>query len=87
MRIDPDCRDPDLLAAEVRRLRAVIESGGPDLTGAERGAIAAGLGALETLYEDAPEISRPIYDAYAPTLRMLLERTRGQGPADATDGR
>ena len=46
------------------------------LTDAERGAIAAGLGALETLYEDAPEISRPIYDAYAPTLRMLLERTK-----------
>jgi hypothetical protein len=27
MRIDPDCRDPDLLAAEVRRLRAVIDAG------------------------------------------------------------
>jgi hypothetical protein len=28
MRIDPDtCRDPDLLAAEVRRLRAVIAAG------------------------------------------------------------
>ena len=24
MRIDPDCRDPDLLAAEVRRLRSAI---------------------------------------------------------------
>lgn len=24
MRLDPDCRDPDLLAAEVRRLRAAI---------------------------------------------------------------
>lgn len=24
MRIDPDCRDPDLLAAEVRRLRGAI---------------------------------------------------------------
>ena len=28
MRIDPDtCRDPDLLASEVRRLRAVIAAG------------------------------------------------------------
>jgi hypothetical protein len=44
-------------------------------TDEERGAIAAGLGALETLYEDAPAISRPIYDAYAPTLRRLLKRT------------
>ena len=24
MRLDPDCRDPELLAAEVRRLRAAI---------------------------------------------------------------
>jgi len=31
MRIDPNiCRDPDLLAAEVRRLRAVIEASHPD---------------------------------------------------------
>jgi hypothetical protein len=30
MKPDPyDCRDPDLLAAEVRRLRAVIDSGAP----------------------------------------------------------
>jgi hypothetical protein len=30
MRIDPDtCRDPDLLAAEVRRLRAVIAASHP----------------------------------------------------------
>jgi hypothetical protein len=53
-------------ASEIERLR---------LTDEERGAIAAGLGALETLYEDAPAISRPIYDAYAPTLRRLLKRT------------
>lgn len=32
MRIDPDeCRDPDLLAAEVRRLRAVIAAGEPTI--------------------------------------------------------
>jgi hypothetical protein len=40
MRIDPDeCRDPDLLAAEVRRLRAVIAAGEPTLTDAERESI------------------------------------------------
>jgi hypothetical protein len=33
MRIDPDtCRDPDLLAAEVRRLEAVIAAGEATLT-------------------------------------------------------
>ena len=37
MRIDPDeCRDPDLLAAEVRRLRAVIAAGEPTLADEER---------------------------------------------------
>jgi hypothetical protein len=37
MRPDPDtCRDPDLLAAEVRRLRGVIAAGEPALTDAER---------------------------------------------------
>lgn len=46
------------------------------LTGQEREAIAAGLGSLESLYADAPPVSRPIYDAHAPTLRGLLERTR-----------
>jgi imidazolonepropionase-like amidohydrolase len=36
MRVDPDtCRDPDLLAAEVRRLRAVIDSGAPVVAHAE----------------------------------------------------
>jgi len=40
MRIDPDeCRDPDLLAAEVRRLNAAIDAGSPTLTDEEREAI------------------------------------------------
>ena len=39
MRIDDGCRDPDLLAAEVRRLRAVIAAGEPTLTDAERAAV------------------------------------------------
>lgn len=38
MRIDQDeCRDPELLAAEVRRLQAVIAAGDPTLTAEERG--------------------------------------------------
>ena len=42
MRIDPDtCRDPVLLSAEVRRLQAVIASGEPTLTDAEREAVLA----------------------------------------------
>ena len=48
------------------------------LTHAEREAIAAGLGALESLYADAPPISRPIYDRHAPMLRGLLERAHAQ---------
>jgi siderophore synthetase component len=37
MRIDPDtCRDPDLLAAEVRRLQGVIAAGELTLTDEER---------------------------------------------------
>ena len=47
------------------------------LTDEEREAIAAGLGALERLYEDSPPISQPIYEQHAPTLRGLLERTLG----------
>ena len=40
MRIDPDeCRDPELLAAEVRRLRTVIAAGEPAITDEEREAI------------------------------------------------
>jgi hypothetical protein len=57
----------DDAAEEIERLR---------LTDAEREAIAAGLGALEAIYDDEPQISRPLYDAYAPALRGLLERTR-----------
>jgi hypothetical protein len=53
-------------ADEIERLR---------LTDAEREAIAAGLGALEAIYADPPQVRRPLYDAYAPTLRRLLDRT------------
>jgi hypothetical protein len=39
MRIDEECRDPELLVAEVRRLRTVIAAGETTLTDAEREAI------------------------------------------------
>jgi hypothetical protein len=55
------------LREEIQRLR---------LTGAEREAIAAGLGALERLYDDSPPLSKPIYEQHAPTLRGLLERLK-----------
>jgi hypothetical protein len=67
MRIDPDaCRDPDLLADEVRRLRAVIESGKPVLTDAERQAIRFAI-----VLNDESGIPDD-----AATLRGLLDRTQ-----------
>ena len=64
MRIDAnECRDPDLLAAEVRRLRAVIAAGEPAITAEEREAIE--LSISKRLDLDA------IY-----TLRKLLERLK-----------
>ena len=63
MRIDPDtCTDPVLLAAEVRRLQAVIDSEST-LTDAEREAVAYYVGT------GGP-------DAVDATLRGLLERTK-----------
>jgi hypothetical protein len=67
MRPDPEaCRDPDLLAAEVRRLRAVISAGEPHLTESEHDALEF---AVETgrvaIHDDA-------------TLRKLLERLRAE---------
>ena len=61
MRPDPDtCRDPDLLAAEVRRLRAAIDSGVPTLTDEEREAL--------EWAEDASNTKR------AAAIRGLLKR-------------
>jgi hypothetical protein len=65
MRIDLDtCRDPDMLAAEVRRLQAVINSEAT-LTDAEREAIDW------CIFQDW------VPQEKAATLRGLLERTRG----------
>jgi hypothetical protein len=67
MRIDPDeCRDPELLAAEVRRLRTVIAAGETTLTDAEREAI-----------ERAAFVSDQAgLEKSADTLRKILERTK-----------
>jgi hypothetical protein len=73
MRVDPDtCTDPALLAAEVRRLQAVIAAS-DTLTDAEREAITT---ALAYLREDIDEKGIEI-DASA--LRGLLERTQLSG--------
>jgi hypothetical protein len=86
MRVDLEtCRDPDLLAAEVRRLRAVIAAGDcpdpdnaakPDrLTVAEREAVAASreFWAAEAGCELRDETDK----RYADTLSGLLERMGG----------
>jgi hypothetical protein len=80
MRIDPDCRDPDLLAAEVRRLRAVIAAGDcpdqdnaakPDrLTDAEREAVEV----LIDIGEQHDDVDKE-YSASV-TVRGLLERLK-----------
>ena len=65
MRPDPDtCRDPDLLAAEVRRLRAAIDSGSATLTDEEREAIA-----WFSVYSDTPGEER-----HAAVLETLIAR-------------
>jgi hypothetical protein len=70
MRIDPDtCTDPVLLAAEVRRLQAVIDSEST-LTDEEREAVVT---ALAFLREEADE---PGVAQDADTLRGLLERLK-----------
>ena len=67
MRIDPDeCRDSYLLAAEVRRLRAVIAAGDPTLTAEEREAVEFFVGFHTEGYG--------MIEAHAATLRNLLER-------------
>jgi hypothetical protein len=64
MRIDPDtCRDPDRLAAEVRRLQSVIAASTPTLADAEREAIG---GAADLL----------IGSRHGAALRGLLDRTK-----------
>jgi hypothetical protein len=67
MRIDPDeCRDAELLAAEVRRLNAAIDAGSPTLTDEEREAIAVAAAAYA---DDHGE-------RFAAVLRSLLKRLK-----------
>lgn len=68
MRIDPEtCRDPELLASEVRRLQAVIAANA--LTAAERTAI-------RRLTEDYEQDGEPASEGVVATLRGLLERLK-----------
>ena len=69
MRIDDDCRDPELLAAEVRRLKAVIAAGEPAITDAEREAISE---VVDCLTESGTALSSPT--ATRNTLAALLAR-------------
>jgi hypothetical protein len=72
MRIADECRDPELLAAELRRLRTVIAAGEPALTDAEREAIEDAAGICEEHAEEYDGTdSSPISDI----LRQLLGRT------------
>ena len=74
MRIDPDaCRDPVLLAAEVRRLQAVIAAS-ETLTDEEREAVERYLSWLQWC-EDNRQIG-DVGKKDNATLRGLLERTR-----------
>ena len=66
MRIADECRDPELLAAEVRRLRTVIAAGEPTLTDAEREAIEWCL--------SLPMLDRDIVKMMP--LRSILERMK-----------
>jgi hypothetical protein len=85
MRVDPDtCTDPVLLAAEVRRLQAVIDSEST-LTDEEREAIRFALKSLDWPLDGpqlavvartlGPSCEVPEHRMKA-TLRGLLERTR-----------
>jgi hypothetical protein len=80
MRIDLDeCRDPDLLAAEVRRLRAVIAASELPLTDEERNAIAwaatvAEEWDIERAIQQSIRIRARFYGKKAATLRSLLAR-------------
>ena len=69
MRIDDDCRDPELLAAEVRRLKAVIAAGEPALTESEREAISE---VVDCLTESGTALASPT--ATRNTLAALLAR-------------
>jgi hypothetical protein len=76
MRIDPDtCRDPDLLAAEVRRLKAVIAAGELTLTDWEREAIEAADAYMSAAGCHNTNVQK--------TLRGLLERTNHDAVPEA----
>jgi len=69
VRIADECRDPDLLAAEVRRLRTVIAAGEPTLTAEEREAISE---VVDCLTESGTALANPTTTRN--TLAALLAR-------------
>jgi hypothetical protein len=70
MRPDPDtCTDAVFLAAEVRRLRAVIDSGAPTLTNAERFVLRE----VRDICADVDDIAS---NERAAVIDGLLERTK-----------
>lgn len=90
MRIDPDAieasrpddREIALLAAEVRRLQAVISSEPPTLTGEEREVLEEYLPTLDETARNLALMSEPyseaaiLYSKKADTVRALLERLK-----------
>jgi hypothetical protein len=74
MRVDPDtCTDPDILAAEVRRLQAAIAAS-DTLTDAEREAIEWSLEEGVWSYGDPEDWTKA--ERLRVFLRGLLERTK-----------
>ena len=82
MRVDPDtCRDPVLLAAEVRRLRNVLAADDPWLTDSEREAVANGIYLCEGVAGEANEnVNANAWAKTAGVLRGLLERLSPDRP-------
>ena len=67
MRPDPDaCRDPDRLAAEVRRLRAVIAASAPNLTVEERVSIEVAAIAFDREDNDIAAVLRHLLERHPP---------------------
>jgi hypothetical protein len=75
MRIDADeCRDPDLLASEVRRLQAVVDAGEPTLTAAEREAVEWAAAIEPEPSGRWTKTQEAAWNQRSATLRGLLER-------------
>ena len=77
MRIDIEtCRDPDLLAAEARRLQGVIAAGKATLTDEEREAIKWAVVAAQVESKETHAAFSEWCARRAETLRGLLDRLK-----------